>query len=90
MKGVVGFRDVQVFSNVVSGSLATVSQYIEVTNSNATDTIIYLNDFPEQGHPTLDIASKGIPIKAGTTREIPMQVYNFSATNAVTVIAYIA
>jgi len=90
MSGLRGCRNVQVLTSVSSGTLGTPSMYVEVTNNNATDILIYINDYPDQGHPTAGVASQGIPIKAGTTREIPMYVYNFTATGAVTVVAYTA
>lgn len=89
MKGVAGFREVQVLSNVSNGKLNVASSYIEVTNGGGSDVTIYVNDFPTNGHPTNGDPSKGILIKAGTTREIPMLVYNFVATGAVTVVAYL-
>lgn len=88
LKSLAGFRDVQVFVGVTSGTVTSASQYIEVTNNGSTDVSIYLNDYPDQGHPTKGMSNKGIPIKAGVTREIPMYVYNFTATGPVTVVAY--
>lgn len=88
MKGIAGCRTVKVLSNVTSGDIGTPFVSVEVTNSNATDVTLYVNHFPEQGHATVGDPLQGIPIKAGTTREIPMIVYNFVATGAVTVVAY--
>jgi hypothetical protein len=84
MANFAGFRTVQVLSNVTDGTLNGNTLLIEVTNPGGTDVTIRLNNFPEQGHP----ASDPIPVKAGSTREIPMRVYNFTASGAVTVVAY--
>jgi hypothetical protein len=82
-----GLRDVRVLKDITEADFERFSPvYMEVTNNGAEDVEISLNDFSFQGHP----ASEGIPIKAGTTRNIPMRVYNFKATGAVTVVAYSA
>ena len=86
MKGIAGCRTVLVIPNANAGELGTQFIYVEV--SADTDVIFYPNDFPTQGHPTKGVVSCGIPIKAGTTREIPMLVYNYTATGNVTVVAY--
>lgn len=84
-KGVAGLRAVKVLTNVTSGTLDAMKVvYMEVTNSGAVDVTISVNDFTAQGHPP----SEGIPVLAGTTREIPMEIFNFTATGAVTVVAY--
>lgn len=88
MASIAGCRDVNVVTGT-SGILNGSNIYVEVTNSNLTDVIFYANDFPSQGHPTNGDPTKGIPILAGTTRAIPMTVYNFTATGAVTVVAYV-
>jgi len=83
MLGVAGFRQYKVIVGAV-GTLGTQYAYIEVTNDTGADVLLYLNDFPEGGHPATD----GIPIKAGTTRPIPVTCYNFVASGTVTVVAY--
>jgi hypothetical protein len=85
MKGT-GFRSVMVIPDANAGELGT--QYVLVEVTATTDVIFYPNDFPTQGHPTKGITSCGIPIKGGTTRVIPMLVYNYTATGNVTVVAY--
>jgi hypothetical protein len=88
MKGVAGCRSVLVLPAANAGTLGTQYIYVEVTNDTASDIIFYPNDFGSQGHPAAGLVSQGIPIKAGTTREIPMAVYNYTATGNVTVVAY--
>lgn len=88
MKALVGLRDYNVYTNVTSATLVPSAAYMEVTNSGGTDVTVYLNDYPDQGHPAKNIAGKGIPIKAGTTREIPVLTGNITATGPVTIVAY--
>ena len=83
MLGVAGFRQHKVITGT-SGVLGTQYIYTEVTNNTGADVLLYLNDFPEGGHP----ATEGIPIKAWTTRPIPMKCHNFTASDVVTVVAY--
>ena len=83
MRGLAGFRQHKVIIGT-SGSIGTPYIYMEVTNDTGADVLFYLNDFPEGGHPATD----GIPIKAGTTRSVPMECYNFTASGTVTVVAY--
>ena len=83
MKGVAGFRQHKTITGV-SGTLGAQYTTTEVTNSTGDDILFYVNDFPGGGHP----ASDGIPIKAGTTRIIPMIIYNFTSSGIVTVVAY--
>lgn len=83
MIGVAGFRSHKVLVGT-EGTLGTQYSLIEVTNGTGADVLFYLNDFPESGHPATD----GIPIKAGTTRVIPMICHNFTASGIVTVVAY--
>ncbi len=84
MRGAAGFRYHKTLSNVTSGDLGTQFLVVEVTNGGITDVLFYGNDFTEQGHPP----GEGIPIVAGTTREIPLTIYNFKASGPVTVVAY--
>lgn len=58
--------------------------YIEVTNAGGSDITFYPNIYPDQGLAP----GAGIPVKAGTTRVIPMMVLNFQATGNCTVVAY--
>lgn len=75
----------KVFKDVTEGVIDYHGNYvlIEVTNDTASDVDFTINDFREQGH-----IGDTIPVKAGTTRQIPMAVYNFVASNTVTVVAY--
>lgn len=87
MKGVAGCRDVLVITGV-SGNIGAQYIYVEVTNNTGVDILFYPNDFPSQGHATSGDIKYGIPIKVGTTREIPMTVYNYTASGVVTIVAY--
>jgi hypothetical protein len=87
-RGQAGFREVQTFYSVTTGTLDRQASYVEVTNNGSTDIIFYPNDFPNSGHPTANVASKGIPVKAETTREIPMLLFNFVASGPITLVAY--
>lgn len=76
-----GFRGVAVLENVTKGDFGrNVPMAIEVTAT--TETKIYINEFPEQGH-----LPQGIPVPVGT-RLIPMQTYNFRSDDPVTVVGY--
>jgi hypothetical protein len=57
--------------------------YVEVTNATGATVDFKVNDYPENGHKGVSI-----PIPAGTTRAIPLVVYKFTASSAVTVVAY--
>lgn len=80
----VGFRQYKTLLNTTSGDIGTQWLCVEVTNNGSFDVLFYANDYPEQGHPATD----GIPIRAGETREIPLQVLKFTATGPVDVVAY--
>lgn len=82
----VGFRSYTILSDVTVGELDKHGAciYVEVTNDGTTDALFFPNSFPNQGHQNLH----GIPVKAGTTRQIPLAVYNFKSTVPVTVIGY--
>lgn len=86
MAMIAGLRKVRVFEGVTEATLDRHGSYIylEVTNAGGSEVKFYPNDFEEQGHP----ATAGIPIAPGTTRTVPMTVYNFKASGAVTVVAY--
>ena len=81
----IGFRTVKVLEEVTEADLDQSGAYVflEVTNNGTSDVKFYVNDFAHQG-----VKEQGIPIKAGTTRVIPMQIYKFRATGPVTVVAY--
>lgn len=82
---VAGFRKIKVFREVTEAEIDRSGAFIfiEVTNDNASDVDFTVNDFRSQGHSPVSI-----PIKAGTTRQIPLAVYHFTATAPVTVVAY--
>jgi hypothetical protein len=80
-----GFRDYKVITGT-SGTFGNESggfKYVEVTNDTAGTVNVSFNSYPDQGHN-----ADAIPVKAGTTRNIPLAVYNFTATGSVTVVAY--
>jgi hypothetical protein len=85
MHGLAGLRKVKVFEEVTEGELDRQGSfgYVEVTNKGVSECYFIPNDFPEHGHTGV-----GIPVKSGETRHIPMTVYKFTATAAVTVVAY--
>ena len=84
MKGLAGCRQCEVLTDVTSGTLGAQYIYAEVTNDGATDVMFtVINDFS-----TASGAPQSIPIKAGTTRDIPMLIYSFTASGPVTVVAY--
>lgn len=83
MLGLAGFRQHKVVTGV-EGVLGPQYIYLEVTNNSGTDVLFYLINSPEQVGP----ATNGIPIKAGTTRPVPMMALAFTASGAVTVVAY--
>jgi hypothetical protein len=79
-----GFRSVAVLEDVTEGNFGrNVPLVIEVQNKGDSDTKIYINDNPSEGY-----TAQGIPIAAGTTRQIPMQTYTFRTESPVTVVAY--
>ena len=82
---IAGFRSAVVFKNATEGVLDDRGNFlmIEVTNDNDADTEIHLNEFEGQGHMGVSI-----PVKAKTTRQIPLAVYRFRADHPVTVVAY--
>jgi hypothetical protein len=84
----IGLRKVKAFINVPANTEKIIDEhgnfgYIEVTNDTASAVDFLVNDYPEQGHQ-----GTAIPIKANTTRPIPLTVYKFKATGVVTVVAY--
>lgn len=80
----VGFRVVNVLEDVTEGNFGhIVPILVEVTNSGATPTKFYANDNTSEG-----FRAHGIPIAAGATRQIPLQVYRFYSDHPVTVVAY--
>lgn len=85
----IGFRQVKVFEAVPAGERITVDSlrgaflYHEVTNDTASTVKLKVNHNPEGGHP-----GAVIPIKAGTTRAIPLALYTFEADGVVTVVSY--
>lgn len=83
---VTGFRTYKVI-NYTSGLYELDPKgsfvYVEVT-AGADDITFQANIFPEHGLAD----GGGIPIKAGETRKIPLQLYNFQASGACTVVAY--
>lgn len=84
--GLAGFRSVKVLLATTGDTLSDHGDWIyaEVTNNGASDVTFSVNDYTSQG----SVPSPGIPIKAGTTRNIPMAIYNFTATGPVDVVAY--
>ena len=76
------FRTSRTLKSVTEGDLNGVFQLLEVTNDGATDVDFTPNAMGSgfMGDP--------IPVKAGTTRTIPLSVYNFKATGAITIVAY--
>jgi hypothetical protein len=58
--------------------------YAEVTNGGAADITFSPNIYPENGLAD----GGGITVKVGTTRSIPMIIYNFQASGACTITAY--
>jgi hypothetical protein len=84
MANQVGLRVVDVLEGVTKGNYGrNIPVLLEVTNEGAATTKFYANDNPKEGH-----RAQGIPIAAGATRQIPLQVYWFTADSAVTVVAY--
>lgn len=86
-----GCKHAKVMENVLTGDLVDPSAYnqspyvsVEVTNLTAATVYISFNRFDQGGAPPSD----SIPILANATRVIPMAVYNFKATAAVTVVAF--
>lgn len=80
-----GCRKVRVFNGVTEGEVDRHGSYgyIEVENPGAKDAEFMVNEFLHQGHP-----GTTIKIKAGTTRAIPLTIYNFKSTEAVNIVAY--
>ncbi len=89
MASILGFRKALVFENVPADTEYIVDNYrggyvyAEVTNDTQATVYFEVNGNPQGGHP----GSK-IPIKAGTTRAIPMALHTFKASGVVTVVAY--
>lgn len=89
MPSIAGFRTVAVFKDVPANTATPIGvesgtvQLVEVTNKTASDVDFLVNDYPQGG-----ITGVAIPILAGTTRQIPLQLYKFKATGVVTVVAY--
>lgn len=91
MASPIGFRQLKVFENVnvpannpiVIDNLNGAYLYHEVTNDTAGTLYITVNDNPQGGHP-----GDKIPIKANTTRVIPMSIYTFSTSGVLTVVSY--
>jgi hypothetical protein len=83
-----GLRQVKVF-NVVADEEIVIDNYRgaflyhEVTNDTASDVEFEVNANREGGHP-----GAKIPIKAGTTRALPLALYKFKASGALTVVSY--
>ena len=89
MAMMVGFRKAKVFDYKASEGAIVVDDfrgsyvYAEVTNETASTVQFTVNEINVGGHP-----GASIPIKAGTTRTIPMALFTFNCTGDVTVVAY--
>lgn len=89
MTMMVGFRKAKVIDYTPSEGRVVIDDYrggyayAEVTNDTASTVVFLVNDNKQGGHP-----GTPIPIKAGTTRAIPMALYTFSCDANVTVVAY--
>jgi hypothetical protein len=86
---VFGFRSHAVFEGVTEGVLDSHGAYLyaEVTNDGQSDVYFFPNPILPSGIANPAVPA-GIPIKAGTTRAIPMSLYTFKASGPVTVVAY--
>lgn len=80
-----GMRKVKVFTNVTEAEVDRHGAfgYLEVENPGNTDIQFKFNDFIEQGHVGITL-----PIKANSTRKIPVKIYHFVASGPVNVVAY--
>ena len=89
MAMMVGFRKTKVIDYTVDQGDVVIDDYrggyvyIEVTNDTASTVYFKVNHINVGGHKGADI-----PIKAGTTRVIPVALFTFSCTGDVTVVAY--
>lgn len=90
MIALAGFRSHLVFKDVTESSVADEQQllsgnyiYTEVTNTGEDTVEIFINDSAKRGRRT-----SGIPIRSGETRGIPLALYNFRSTGAITIVAY--
>lgn len=85
MSAPLGLRKVKVFKAVTEAIIDEHGNfgYIEVTNDTAVEVAFTVNHYPEHGR-----VGVAIPVKAGTTRTIPLAVYKFTASGVVTVVAY--
>lgn len=81
-----GFRTHKVQTGT-TGDLDRHGAYTHLEVEAATNTLFYPNALLDDGQPN-PRQPDGIPIKAGVTRIILMQVYNWKADAAVTVVAY--
>lgn len=82
-----GYRGHKVVTATSSGLLSRSGAFHRLEVDSATDTLFYpnaLDDALNAVTPPVD----GIPIKAGVTRVIPMQVYTYKADAPVTIVAY--
>lgn len=85
-----GLRTVSVFRDVPAGTEIILGRgqgnilYAEVSNETASTIDFTVNDFPEN----MGVKAQAIPIYAGTTRALPIQLYKFKASGVVTVVAY--
>lgn len=89
MATAIGFRTAQVVNLTAGqskdfGNLQGNVLMIEVTNDTAATVNVTINDFPEGGYTGKAV----IPVKANTTRQIPMMTYRISADGACQVVAY--
>jgi hypothetical protein len=82
-----GFRSHKTFVAQSNGTLDTHGAYVMAEVTSAVDTNFYPNPFDANGDPVVSPPDP-IPLKANVTRTIPMQLYNFKADAAVTVVAY--
>lgn len=80
-----GYRQ-HIVKTGLTGFLSRSGAVHRVEVDAAADTMFYPNAFEDDG--TTPRPSDGIPIKAGVTRVIPMQIYNYKADASVTVVAY--
>lgn len=85
----VGLRQAKVYEDIEPDKTYIIDNYRgaflyhEVTNDTGDTVYFNVNDNTEGGHP-----GTKIPIKAGTTRAIPMAIYTFEASDTVTVVSY--
>lgn len=81
-----GFRGHKVVTGT-SGVIDRAGALHRVEVDSAVDTLFFPNALDDKGVERM-VPIDGIPIKAGVTRVIPMQIYSYKANATVTVVAY--